>query len=172
MASQAPSAPAVPSTSQGPGWGIFVGGVLLGSTVAAGAAYLAVRYGASAAASADEWRRSASSSRRRQPRCALALGPPAVQSAIKWHRRWCCSLVRCIAELIMLEHPRTAPAPCAQRPCCCLDYRHHPTSLLLPPQPPWPTPLPLPLPLPILQLSAGPAQHHACPALRTAAARA
>ncbi|KAL4432444.1 hypothetical protein ABPG77_001743 [Micractinium sp. CCAP 211/92] len=66
MASETAAPP--PSSSSSPGWGVFVGGVLLGSTVAAGAAYLAVRYGASAAA-ADAPSR-AGSSRRRPPRLA------------------------------------------------------------------------------------------------------
>lgn len=43
MAQVQATSPATSSSSQ-PGWGLFVGGVLLGSTVAAGAAYLAVRY--------------------------------------------------------------------------------------------------------------------------------
>lgn len=47
-----------------PSWGLFVGGLLLGSTVAAGAAYLAVRY-ASNAAAAEEYRRAVSARQRR-----------------------------------------------------------------------------------------------------------
>ena len=49
-----------------------MGGVLLGSTVAAGAAYLAVRY-ANSAAAADELRRGGSQ-RRRPGRCVLQRG--------------------------------------------------------------------------------------------------
>lgn len=60
--SQQTAPPPAPSS---PGWGLFVGGVLLGSTVAAGAAYLAVRYANNN--SADELRRAASV-RRRPPR--------------------------------------------------------------------------------------------------------
>jgi hypothetical protein len=55
-----------PTAHPQPGWGLFVGGVLLGSTVAAGAAYLAVRYGSNAAAAAESGR--ANGSRRRPPR--------------------------------------------------------------------------------------------------------
>lgn len=54
-----------PSSS---GWGVFVGGVVLGSTVAAGAAYLAVRL-ANSAAAADDARRAAANGRRRPGRC-------------------------------------------------------------------------------------------------------
>ncbi|KAL4859603.1 AMP deaminase [Chlorella vulgaris] len=57
-----------PTAQPQPGWGLFVGGVLLGSTVAAGAAYLAVRYGSNAAAAAESGR--ANGSRRRPPRPA------------------------------------------------------------------------------------------------------
>ncbi|KAL4437014.1 hypothetical protein ABPG75_004153 [Micractinium tetrahymenae] len=71
MASQTAAPPA--SSSSSPGWGVFVGGVLLGSTVAAGAAYLAVRYAASAAA-ADAPSRGGSSSRRRPSRVHLQPG--------------------------------------------------------------------------------------------------
>jgi hypothetical protein len=60
--SQQTAPPPAPSSSQG--WGLFVGGVLLGSTVAAGAAYLAVRYANSSAAPADDLRRAASVRRR------------------------------------------------------------------------------------------------------------
>lgn len=58
-----------------PGWGLFVGGVLLGSAVAAGAAYAAVRYGSSAAA-ADDLKRAASGrlERRRPGRCGRRCG--------------------------------------------------------------------------------------------------
>ncbi|PSC67241.1 AMP deaminase isoform A [Micractinium conductrix] len=67
--SVSPPAPAPPSQ---PGWGSFLGGALLGGTVAAGAAYLAVRYGVASAAAAalDDLRRSGSAgngSQRRRP---------------------------------------------------------------------------------------------------------
>ena len=65
------AAAAAEQHGQGPGWGAFVGGVLLGSTMAAGAAYLAVRY-ASSAAAADEQRRGGKEQRRRPGRCVLA----------------------------------------------------------------------------------------------------
>ncbi len=65
------AAAAADQHSHGPGWGAFVGGVLLGSTVAAGAAYLAVRYASSTSAgAADELRRSGKD-RRRPGRCVM-----------------------------------------------------------------------------------------------------
>ena len=53
-------------------WTLFAGGVLLGSTVAAGAAYLAVRYANSSGHARVEPRRSSTSFKRRLPasRCA------------------------------------------------------------------------------------------------------
>lgn len=64
MAQVQATSPATSSSSQ-PGWGLFVGGVLLGSTVAAGAAYLAVRYASTSAA--DDLRRASSAGGRRRP---------------------------------------------------------------------------------------------------------
>jgi hypothetical protein len=72
------AAAAAEQPSQGPGWGAFVGGVLLGSTVAAGAAYLAVRYASSASsAAADELRRK---ERRRPGRIQSGTGRDSAPS--------------------------------------------------------------------------------------------
>ncbi|EFN59016.1 hypothetical protein CHLNCDRAFT_137692 [Chlorella variabilis] len=72
MAQVQATSPATSSSSQ-PGWGLFVGGVLLGSTVAAGAAYLAVRYASTSAA--DDLRRASSAGGRRRPPRPAARGP-------------------------------------------------------------------------------------------------
>jgi hypothetical protein len=68
MAQQPVAAPAPPpSSSYEPDWGVFVGGVLLGSTIAAGAAYLTVRYYNGAATGPDGLPRSTSNGGRRRP---------------------------------------------------------------------------------------------------------
>jgi hypothetical protein len=58
-------APATAPQSGSPGWGLFAGGVLLGGTVAAGAAYLAVRYANTSGAGEEGRRGGGSASRRR-----------------------------------------------------------------------------------------------------------
>ena len=57
--------PAAAPQSSSPGWGLFAGGVLLGGTVAAGAAYLAVRY-ANTSGTGEEGRRGGGSASRRR----------------------------------------------------------------------------------------------------------
>lgn len=105
---------------QGPGWGAFVGGVLLGSTVAAGAAYLAVRY-ANSAAAADELRRGGKE-RRRPGRCVCSVEfSCSVCAAVILFGQHClihtCSESRCPHAL--RRSRRSPPAPFSpRRPPC------------------------------------------------------
>ena len=105
------AAAAAEQPSQGPGWGAFVGGVLLGSTVAAGAAYLAVRYASSASGGAADELRRAGKERRRPGRCVHAASFSCIA---------CARLIRLSAG-----SSRCSASPSSRRPpaCCCLASR-------------------------------------------------